>query len=73
MVDIDSMLTEERCHMLREIEFFIEMSGAEQLTRLSDQLPTLKQYQHHRLGTGAVGACLALTEYVGSKLFWTWC
>ena len=68
MVDIDSELTEERCDMLREIEFFIEMSEAEQITRLSDQLPTVKEYQHHRMGTGAVGACLALTECVGSKL-----
>lgn len=73
MVDIDSEMIEECCHMLREIEFFIEMSAAEQITRLSDQLPTLKEYQHHRMGTGAVGACLALTEYVGSKLFWKWC
>ena len=68
MVDIDSELTEERCDMLREIKFFIEMSEAEQIKRLSDQLPTVKEYQHHRMGTGAVGACLALTEYVGSKL-----
>ena len=68
MVDIDSELTEERCDMLREMELFIEMSEAEQITRLSDQLPTVKEYQHHRMGTGAVGACLALTEYVEGKL-----
>ena len=68
MVNIDSELTEERCEMLREIEFFIEMSEAEQRTRLSDHLPTVKEYQHHRMGTGAVGPCLALTEYVGNKL-----
>ena len=68
MVDIDSELTEERRDMLREIEFFIDMCEAEQITCLSDQLPTLKEYQHRRMGTGAVGACLALTEYVESKL-----
>ena len=68
MANIDSELTEERREMLREIEFFIEMSEAEQRTRLSDYLPTVKEYQHLRMGTGAVGPCLALTEYVGSKL-----
>lgn len=50
--------------MWKEIRFFVEMSGAEQKSQLSGSLSTVDDFRHRRMGTGAVGACLALTEYV---------
>ena len=46
-----------------ELMFFIEMTGLEQQFQMRDHLPSVEEYQRQRIGSGAVGACLAITEY----------
>lgn len=45
-----------------ELEFFVEMTAAEQTCQLSDDLPSAHEYQRRRMGSSAVGVCLALAE-----------
>ena len=42
--------------------FFIRMTGLEQECQLEDSVPTVEEYQLRRMGSGAVGVCLAITE-----------
>ena len=42
--------------------FFIKMTGLEQEGQLEDCVPTVEEYQLRRMGSGAVGVCLAITE-----------
>lgn len=51
---------------MQQLEFFVEMSALEQLVQLSGHLPSLESYQRRRIGTSAVGVCLAIHEYVPS-------
>ena len=51
---------------LRELEFFIDMTDVEQETSMGEELPTVEEYQKRRMGSSAVGVCLALTEYAGA-------
>ena len=54
--------TEKQQRLLNEIEFFINMQAEEQSIALQDSLPTVEQYRQRRMGTSAVGVCLAITE-----------
>lgn len=54
---------EQQQRLLQQIEFFIDMQAEEQKAALEDTLPTVEQYCRRRMGTSAVGVCLALTEY----------
>lgn len=40
------------------------MVDEEQKVLLSNRLPTVEEYQRRRMGSGAVGVCLAITEWV---------
>ena len=40
------------------------MTDLEQRCLMSGELPSIEEYQARRMGSGAVGVCLALTEYV---------
>ena len=51
---------------MQQLEFFVEMSDLEQRVQLSGHLPSLESYQRRRMGTSAVGVCLAIHEYVPS-------
>ena len=53
---------EQRHTLLTEIEFFMQTSEAEQHMRLQGSLPSLEEYTGCRMGTSAVGVCLALNE-----------
>ena len=55
---------EQRDRLLRQIELFLEMSAVEQSVALGDSLPSVEQYRRRRMGTSAVGVCLAITESV---------
>ena len=48
---------------LRELIFYIEMSGLEQRVQISEKIPTIEEYQERRMGSSAVEVCLAITEY----------
>jgi hypothetical protein len=50
--------------LLYWLELFIEMTGVEQEQQLSGDLPTVDVYQQRRMGSTAIGVCLAMTEYV---------
>ena len=39
------------------------MTEVEQRFQCGKELPTVEQYLEYRMGTSAVGACLAMTEY----------
>ena len=62
------LLLEQRRTLMQEIELFISMSELEQRTQLSECLPSVEAYLHRRMGTSAVGVCLAIHEYVSSPL-----
>ncbi|KAI4117593.1 MAG: hypothetical protein LQ345_002224, partial [Seirophora villosa] len=47
--------------LLAQIERFLNMQALEHRVSLSDKLPTVEQYQHRRMGTSAVGVCLAIS------------
>ena len=45
-----------------EIVRFVNMTSIEQEYQLSNNFPSLEEYQERRGGTSAVGVCLAITE-----------
>ena len=47
---------------LYEFIHFVEMTDIEQRVQMSDKLPTVEEYMHRRMGSSAVGICLAMTE-----------
>lgn len=65
---IDGWSPEERKCLLREMESFLCMSAEEQQSQRCTELSTLEEFQRRRMGTSAVGACLALTEWVHGVL-----
>ncbi|KAL9611919.1 MAG: hypothetical protein Q9167_003472, partial [Letrouitia subvulpina] len=52
--------------LLEQIEFFLEMQALEHRISLSNDLPSVEQYRKRRMGTSAVGVCLAISEYAYS-------
>lgn len=46
----------------KEILFFVEMTDVEQRFLMSQKLPTVEEYRERRMGSSAVGICLAITE-----------
>lgn len=49
--------------LLREVLFFIEMSGVEHQVQMENGLPSVEDYNERRMGSSAVRVCLAVTEY----------
>lgn len=49
--------------LYRELEFYLHMTKVEQQAQLQPDLPSVSEYSRFRMGTSAVGVCLALTEY----------
>ena len=47
---------------MQQIEHFVNMTALEQRVQLSDHLPSLESYRKRRLGSSAVGVCLAIHE-----------
>ncbi|KAE8149091.1 terpenoid synthase [Aspergillus avenaceus] len=58
-----SCTPEQRKTFLEELDFFLDMTHLEQLVQSSDELPTVEEYSRRRMGSGAVGVCLAITAY----------
>ncbi|KAL1877797.1 hypothetical protein Plec18167_004766 [Paecilomyces lecythidis] len=58
----DACTNSQRETFFRELEYFIDMVDEEQKVLLSGRLPTVEEYQRRRMGSGAVGVCLAITE-----------
>ncbi|KAF4629893.1 hypothetical protein G7Y89_g8253 [Cudoniella acicularis] len=54
---------DQRRNFMKEIIFFMEMSEIEQRRRLSPELPTIGEYWECRMGTSAVGVCIAMLEF----------
>lgn len=50
---------------MEHIKLFVEMSEVEQRAQLNGHLPSVESYQHRRMGTSAVGVCLAIHMCVG--------
>ncbi|CAO1606118.1 hypothetical protein XANCAGTX0491_009618 [Xanthoria calcicola] len=48
---------------LKELRFFIEMTGVEQQVQMTKKLPSIDEYHQRRKGSSAVRVCLAITEY----------
>lgn len=46
-----------------EMMLFFDMTEVEQKFQLENQIPTVDQYIERRMGSGAVGVLLAITEY----------
>lgn len=53
---------------MQQIEFFVNMSELEQRVQLNQLLPCKESYQRRRMGTSAVGVCLAIHEYAFTHL-----
>lgn len=49
---------------MKEIVFFMNMSEHEQRVRLAGKIPSTEEYWEYRMGTSAVGICLAVIESV---------
>lgn len=47
---------------LHELRYYISMCEEEQRVQVSSRLPTVNDYMCRRMGSSAVGVCLALTE-----------
>lgn len=45
-----------------EFLFFVNMTDVEHEIQMSSRLPTVEEYQQRRMGSSAVGMCLAITE-----------
>lgn len=45
-----------------ELIFFIDMCEEEQKFQMTPQLPTVEEYMKRRMGSSAVGVCLATME-----------
>ncbi|KAI9760260.1 MAG: hypothetical protein M4579_001774 [Chaenotheca gracillima] len=56
---------EQRQRFMDQMSFFIEMSEVEQQVRMSGRIPTIKEYWDIRMGTSAVGVCLAMLDFAG--------
>lgn len=52
----------QRWRFLDEVKFFLRESQKEQEIRLAGKLGTVEQYWNCRMGTSAVGVCLAMIE-----------
>lgn len=48
---------------LGQLRFFVESCEEEQALQIDHGLPSIEQYLHRRMGTSAVGVCLAIQEY----------
>lgn len=53
---------------LKESITFVEMTGIEQKVQMSQKLPSIEEYTQRRMGSSAVGMCLAITEYASPWL-----
>ncbi|KAA6411299.1 MAG: hypothetical protein FRX48_04579 [Lasallia pustulata] len=53
----------QRESFLNELVYFVRMTKVEQRFQCSKEFPTVEEYLDCRLGTSAVGPCLAMTEY----------
>ncbi|KAL8908996.1 MAG: hypothetical protein Q9207_000447 [Kuettlingeria erythrocarpa] len=47
-----------------ELVFFVKMTESEQRVQMSGVLPTVKEYRQRRMGSSAVGVCIAVTQFV---------
>lgn len=59
MLRVDQIVT-----FYNELLFFVDMTSVEQQYQMSQKLPTVEGYRQRRMGSSAVGICLAITEYV---------
>ena len=48
--------------LVSDVDQTINMTGVEQRCQMRDEHPTVKDYQERRMGSSAVGVCLAVTE-----------
>ncbi|KAI0190904.1 isoprenoid synthase domain-containing protein [Xylaria flabelliformis] len=48
---------------LEELIFFIKMCEEEQKVQMNGRFPSVEEYLQRRMGSSAVGVCLAITEY----------
>jgi hypothetical protein len=49
-----------------ELRFFIEMTEEEHMFQQTHALPSVDDYMRRRMGSSAVGTCLAIQEYVNT-------
>lgn len=64
------MCPEQRRNFFEEMKFYISTTETEQKFHLDGRIPSLEEYWSVRMGTSAVGACLAVIEYV-QITFWS--
>jgi len=57
-------LEAQAASLLYELELFVQMTGVEQQYQMNERLPTVEEYMERRMGSSAVGVCLAMTEFV---------
>ncbi|KAI0545521.1 terpenoid synthase [Xylaria curta] len=48
---------------LEELIFYVKMCEEEQKVQLNGRFPSVEEYLQRRMGSSAVGVCLAITEY----------
>jgi len=54
---------EKRKGLMKELDLFIDQTAREQVTAMETKLPTCREYLIRRMGSSAVGVCLAISEY----------
>ena len=62
-IPLTKISSEQSEAFLYELTDFINTTQAEQKLQCSPHLPTVEQYIHRRIGSGAVKVCFALTEF----------
>ena len=63
----DQFILEQLERLSKEMEVYMEMSEQEQRVRLNGALPSVEEFWEYRLGSSAVGVCLAVLEYIVSS------
>ena len=59
----DTRVSAQKESFISELLLFVEMTGVEQETQMTGVIPTVEEYMDRRMGSSAVGLCLAITEY----------
>ena len=64
MVITSSFSDQQRLQFQEQLELWINSTATEQWHEVTGKLPDIDLYMHERLGSSAVGVCLAICESV---------
>ena len=62
MVTLKHKTLAQVASFLHQLQFFVEMTSVEQKLQMTERIPTVEEYRERRMGSSAVGVCLAISE-----------